>query len=332
MINKVNNFFMGDLICISTTPYLHYLFLIIKQNVINYLIKIPKTSDKQQMEYANNIPDALIPNGTLLIIGGAENKETDEALDQNMDVLQCFIKLISHEKPVIEVITSAGKVDIEGTIREYKEALLKLGAGEVNHIHHNVREEINFDELELRLNKAHGVFFAGGDQLKLTSIYGGTQFLLLLKQRYIHNHLVIAGTSAGAMALSTPMIFRGVGRDEMIAGNVKVTTGLEFMRDVCIDTHFVNRGRFVRMAQVIAENPASIGIGIEEDTAIIVRNGVDIEVVGGGVVIVINAHNSYGTNITNHTDAVPLTIRGLEVDILSAGQKYTKPQLNLVHQ
>jgi cyanophycinase-like exopeptidase len=125
---------MGDLICISTTPYPHFLFLIIKQNVINYLIKIPKTSDKQQMEYTNNIPDALIPNGTLLIIGGAENKKIDEALDQNMDVLQCFIKLISHEKPVIEVITSAGEVDIEGTIREYKEALLKLGAGEVNHI------------------------------------------------------------------------------------------------------------------------------------------------------------------------------------------------------
>ncbi len=144
--------------------------------------------------------------------------------------------------------------------------------------------------------------------------------------------MVIAGTSAGAMAMSTPMIYEGAGKDEMIAGHVKMTTGLEFLRDVCIDTHFVNRGRFVRMSQVIATNPTSIGVGIEEDTAMLVRNGKDAVVVGCGVIIVINGFQSHGANIHNHADDEMLTVRGLNVDILSKGEKFTIPEINPPHK
>lgn len=276
------------------------------------------------------------PRGTLLVIGGAENKGEKQKLQKgqqsSMEVLQCFIDLLADKKGLVLVITTAGSQDIDGTFMEYKTAFEQMGAGQIGHIHHDAREAVNFKEIETMLNKASGIFFSGGDQLKLTSVYGGTEVIRLLKLRYIHDYLVVAGTSAGAMALSTPMIFHGVGRDEMIAGNVKITTGLEFLRDVCIDTHFVNRGRFVRMAQVIAENPASIGIGIEEDTAIIVRNGKNVEVKGCGVVIIINGHNSYGSNITKQESDVMITVRGLEVDILSDGQKYSIPQLNPAHQ
>jgi cyanophycinase len=278
--------------------------------------------------------DNLIPKGKLLIIGGAEDKGEKDARQQNgikMEVLQCFIALLPVKKGSIEVITTAGSEDPAGTFRKYKKAFTGLGAGNINHIHHDSRELVALEPLKERLEKAAAIFFSGGDQLKLTSIYGGTELLVLLKQRYIRDGLVIGGTSAGAMALSTPMIYGGVGRDEMIAGNVKVTTGLEFLRDVCIDTHFVNRGRFVRIAQVLAENPGSIGIGIEDDTAIIVSGGTEAEVVGCGVVITIEAQQSYGTNITQHEDNVPLTVRGLRVNILSKGQLYSIPMLNPVH-
>ncbi|GAB2690994.1 cyanophycinase [Mucilaginibacter koreensis] len=289
------------------------------------------------MEIKNDCP---VPNGILMIIGGAENKGDEaknkerqpEAQTIEMEVLNCFVTLLDKPNPHIEVITSASSSEPEETFKEYKAAFEKLGAGTVNHIHHDKREEVKLDEVQERLTAAQGVFLAGGDQLKLTSVYGGTDMLLLLKQRYIHDRLVIAGTSAGAMAMSTPMIYQGVGRDEMIAGNVKVTTGLEFLRDVCIDTHFVNRGRFVRMAQVLATNPTSIGLGIEEDTAIIIKEGRLAEVVGCGVIIMINAHQSHGSNIAQADKGEMLTIRGLQVDILSKGETFVIPEINPPHK
>lgn len=286
------------------------------------------------MDVKNTCP---VPNGVLVIIGGAESKNGNEKTTNSknsmgMEVLSAFVELLSNPSPVIEVITSASSEEPEASFKEYETSFKDLGAQTVNHIHHDAREQIDFAALESRLQAAHGIFFAGGDQLKLTSIYGGTEMLLVLKDRYIYDRLVIGGTSAGAMAMSTPMIYSGTGRDEMIAGNVKVTTGMEFLKDVCIDTHFVNRGRFVRMAQVIASNPACIGIGIEEDTAMVVRNGKEAEVIGCGVIIVINGYQSHGSNIFNHGNEEPLTIKGLNADILSKGEVFDIPELNPPHQ
>lgn len=139
-------------------------------------------------------------------------------------------------------------------------------------------------------------FFSGGDQLKLTSTYGGSTFLTELKRKYIRERIIVGGTSAGAMALSTPMIYAGNKEVEQITSQIKVTTGLEFLKDVCKDTHFVNRGRFVRMAQVIVTNPTCIGVGIEEDTALVVRNGIEAEV-GSGLIIIIDGFHIVDSNI-----------------------------------
>ena len=280
-----------------------------------------------------------VPKGSLLIIGGAENKEISNPPGQeqkpgivNSGILECFFKITPSNAPVIELITTAGSEDPENTFKEYKEIFESYGKCRVNHIHHNCRQEANTSDLTDRIKDAHGVFFTGGDQLKITSVYGGTEMLRLIKERYIFENFVIAGTSAGAMAMSTPMIYAGVGRNEMIAGNVKITTGLEFLKDVCIDTHFVDRGRFVRMAQVVATNPSIIGVGIEEDTAILVKDGVEATVLGFGVVIVINAVNSSQTNVTEFDEERLISIRGLHVDILSKGEIYTVPQMNPPHQ
>ena len=105
-----------------------------------------------------------------------------------MKVLECFIKLMEADAPVIEVVTTAGSKQPLESFKEYKSAFMELGTGKVNHIHHATREDVQFDSLEVRLRTAHGIFIAGGDQLKLTSIYGGTAMVLCLKERYIYEN------------------------------------------------------------------------------------------------------------------------------------------------
>lgn len=205
---------------------------------------------KKSEDHINRCPS---PTGALLIIGGAEDrqngsKESEDFKERHLEVLNRFLKLCNVKVPIIEVVTTAGSQEPEETYQEYKASFESICECTVNHIHHDDRDQINLEDISERLNAAHGIFLTGGDQLRITSVYGGTEFLSLLKERYIYEKLVIAGTSAGAMAMSTPMIYAGAGRDEMIAGNVKVTMGLEFLKDVCVDTHFVDRGRFVRMA------------------------------------------------------------------------------------
>lgn len=277
-----------------------------------------------------------IPNGILLVIGGHENKDgnaekrVQEGNCNPREILETFIQLTGKKDPVIEVITTASS-EGEDSFKDYQQAFTELGITQVGHIHHDKRVEVlGYDPRE-RLDQADAVFFSGGDQLKLTSLYGGTDFLLRLKQRYIYEKLVIAGTSAGAMALSTPMIYAGNKSVQQIAGEVKITTGLEFLKDVCIDTHFVDRGRFVRMAQVIATNPTCIGVGVEEDTALIVRNGLETEVIGSGIVIIIEGFRITDTNILNFGSDEKIYIHDLNVKLLSKGNRYTIPRNNPPH-
>jgi cyanophycinase len=277
----------------------------------------------EQLKKYQEMNDCPVPNGTLMIIGGGSDREA---------VLAEFLSLIDVENPTIEVITSASSQEIEETFKEYKDCFQKNVQCTVNHIHHDKREDLYENELLDRLQAAHAVFIAGGDQLKLTSIYGGSGFLFLLKHRYIYEKLLVGGTSAGAMVLSTPMIYAGTGEKEMIAGAIKVTTGFEFLRDVCIDTHFVERERTVRLAQVVASNLSTIGMGIEENTAVIVRNGTDAVVTGCGVVLIMDGKESFGNNITKFDDEAKISIRNLKVSILSKGEKFDIHQMNPPHK
>jgi cyanophycinase len=267
------------------------------------------------------------PKGILLIIGGKEDKgDTGEDKSSQeeffpKEILKEFIALTGKEKPLVEVVTSGSSVG-EEVFDEYRKIFSAMDVDEIMHMHHNRRDEINSNELIKRANKADAFFFTGGDQLLLTSLYGGTEFLSALKTKYINEPLVIAGTSAGAMALSTPMIYAGSKEVEQIGGEIKVTTGLEFLRDVCIDTHFVHRGRFVRMAQVIATNPTCLGIGIDEDTAIVVKNGFEATVLGSGVIIVIEGWNLTQTNMREFNQGKLVSLRDMRVHILSKDDQY----------
>lgn len=279
-----------------------------------------------------------VPTGSLVIIGGNENKGEENPSNKKkptdfirLQVLETFKKQIHKKDPVVEVITTASSEGAD-MFRDYKKAFEQVGITNLGHLHHNNRKEVLADDLDERIRKADAFFFSGGDQLKLTSYYGGTRFLTHLKERYIREKVVIAGTSAGAMALSTPMIYAGNQEVQEMGGAIKITTGLEFLRDVCIDTHFVHRGRFVRMAQVIVTNPTCIGIGIEEDTAIVVHNGINAEVVGTGLVIVIEGFDIEEVNIADFTSDVPIKARNLKVHLLSDGDFYEIPQINPPHK
>jgi cyanophycinase len=286
-----------------------------------------------------------VPKGVLVVIGGAEDKETvsgqqqDKEKDQenkkngsfvSNEVLKGFVGLMRKESPLIEVITTSSG-EPEGAFEDYKKVFTSLGIRRVHQLHHNNRGEVLDDNLTKRVDEADAFFFTGGDQLKLTSIYGGTGFLTQLKKRYIADRIIVGGTSAGAMALSTPMIYAGNKEVQQISGEIKITTGLEFLKDVCIDTHFVDRSRFVRMAQVVETNPTCIGIGVEEDTAIIVRNGTDTEVIGTGMVIVIDGFHIREANIDDFNEKKIMTVRDLKVHILGKGSTYTIPQTNPPH-
>lgn len=284
----------------------------------------------------NEINHCPTPKGALLVIGGHEDKgEGPQSEGQKYhftseEVLRTFLQLTGKAKPVLEIITSASAEGKE-SFNDYAKVFSKNGVKEIRHIHHVKRSEVLNDPVIERLNEADAVFFAGGDQLLLTSLYGGTNFLKRLKERYIYEKFVVAGTSAGAMAMSTPMIYAGANEVQEITGEIKVTTGLEFLRDVCVDTHFVNRGRMVRLAQVIASNPTCIGLGIEEDTAVVVSDGLKLRDCGSGVVVIIDGHNLTQSNITDFTEKVPISIRGLQVHILAGGEEYELPQYNPPH-
>ena len=282
------------------------------------------------------IQECPVPAGILVVIGGKEDKgdlKEDLMTDGNgtMEILKTFTGLIKHNDPVLEVITTASS-EGEESFKDYQRVFKKLGIHQINHIHHTTRKEVLEDDILERVNAAHGFFFGGGDQLLLTSLYGGTSFLTRLKERYIYDNIVIGGTSAGAMALSTPMIYAGNKDVQQISGEIKITTGLEFLKDVCIDTHFVDRGRFVRLAQVIASNPTSIGMGIEEDTAFILRNGTDAEIIGNGTVIIMDGSEIESSTISNFGQNERITIRNLKVNILAKGEMYKIPLINPQHK
>lgn len=294
-----------------------------------------KTKVVPRKQHENHCPT---PQGTLVVVGGKENKGEDAPDNKKkpsdfikLQVLEAFKDATHKHEPLIEVITTASSEGPESFL-DYQKVFEKIGITNVGHIHHNSREEVLSDPMLERIKNANGVFFSGGDQLKLTGFHGGTEFLTYLKQRYINEQIAVGGTSAGAMALSTPMIYAGNEEVQELGGEIKVTTGLEFLKDVCVDTHFVHRGRFVRLAQVVVTNPTCIGIGIEEDTCIVVKNGSEMQVIGTGMVIIIEGFEIRGSNIKEFADDKPITARDLRVHLLADGDTYSIPQINPPHK
>ncbi len=281
-----------------------------------------------------------VPKGKLLAIGGKEDRGKGPSPDSNqennlnfieMGVLERFCKELRGNDPKIAIIPTASSEPDE-LAGDYIKAFKKIGLDNTQVIPIRGRADTANPDFVKIAQSAAGFMFTGGDQLRLTSIFGGTAFLELLKERYTHEEIIVAGTSAGAAAMSTPMIYEGKSDGGFIKGDVRITTGLEFMRDVAIDTHFIKRGRMLRMAQAIATNPQCIGIGLEEDTAILVTEGKNMEVVGSGLIVIIDGMGITSTNVFEVENGVPVSIRGLKVHMLGKGERYCLPTYDQQHK
>lgn len=270
------------------------------------------------------------PKGILIPVGGAEDKGTDLELGiisrNNLNffeigILRSIIKEIGLENPRIEVVTTASQIPDE-VGENYLEAFGKLGCDNIGHMKIRNREDAMQKEYTDRLKVCDAVMFSGGNQLRLTAIFGGTEFLDIVHERYISERFVVAGTSAGAMAMSNTMIYHGNASNAHLKGEVKITTGLAFIKDVIIDSHFNKRGRFARLAQAVAANPSAIGIGLGEDTGVIIRKGQDMEAIGSGAVVIIDGRHIRHNNIADIEEGMPISIENMIVHIMEKGNHY----------
>ncbi len=267
------------------------------------------------------------PKGKLIAIGGAEDKGTDlekgEIHRNNLNffelgILRRLVEEAGGFGSRIEVVTTASMIPNE-VGNNYLNA---FGCTNVGIMHIRTRRETQDDELLERIRHCEAVMFTGGNQMRLSSVFGGTEFLRILHERYEQEDFTIAGTSAGAMAMSKTMIYEGNATRAHLKGEVKMTTGLGFVNKVIIDSHFEKRGRFGRLAQSVATNPASIGIGLGEDTGMLITGGDKMEAIGSGLVIIIDGHDIQHCNIADIPDGNPVSIENLKVHFCEKGNGY----------
>jgi cyanophycinase len=273
-----------------------------------------------------------IPQGKLFAIGGAEDKGVDdvekgEMFRNNLNffelgILRRIVDEAGGPDIRMEVITTASTVpNIIG--ENYLNAFGKIGCTNVGLLPIRNRADAMQEECIQRIKSCNAIMFSGGNQLRLSSTFGGTQFLEILLERYNEEKdFVVAGTSAGAMAMSNTMIYEGNAATAHLKSEVKITTGLGFMDDVIFDSHFEKRGRFGRLAQAIATNPSAIGIGLGEDTGMFIKDGNTMEAIGSGLVMIIDGHDIRHNNIADIPDGNPISVENIKVHFCEKGNGY----------
>ncbi len=275
----------------------------------------------------------MVPKGKLVIIGGAVDLGSSLNYNENIShphyikffeqgiLRRVIVESAKAENSVVEVITTASQIpDIVGT--EYIKSFKQLQVNNVNVLDIRSRTDAANQEYLDRISQADVVMFTGGDQLRLSSIFGGTKFLQILKKRYQEDDFLIAGTSAGAAAASTNMIYRGSSSEALVKGEVQITAGLGFVDSVIVDTHFVQRGRIGRLFYAVASNPGMLGIGLGEDAGLLITEGNCLEAIGSGLTILVDGRYINETSIYDVEIGSPVSIDGLRVHVMSLFDKY----------
>lgn len=272
-----------------------------------------------------------IPNGKLFAIGGAEDKGVDlekgEMVRNNLNffelgILRRIVDEAGGPSIRMEVITTASMIP-NAVGENYLNAFGKIGCTNVGLIPIRNRADAMEREYIDRIKNCDAMMFSGGNQLRLSATFGGTEFLEIALKRYNdEKNFVVAGTSAGAMAMSNTMIYEGNATTAHLKSEVKITTGLGFMDDVIFDSHFEKRGRFGRLAQAIAANPSAIGIGLGEDTGMFIREGNILEAIGSGLVMIVDGHEIRHNNIADIPDGNPISVENIKVHFCEKGNGY----------
>ncbi len=251
--------------------------------------------------------------GPLVIIGGAEDKTGD------CKVLKSFVEIAGGGAARIVVIAVASEKPTE-IGAQYLDVFKKLGASEVRRLGISNRSHANASTAVEAIEKATGVFFTGGNQVRITRMLGGTNLDTALHKRH-EEGLALAGTSAGASMMSTIMILGGLPDKSFRLGIVELGPGMEFISGVLIDQHFEERGRLRRLLSAVAQYPRDLGLGIDENTAVVVRDHI-FEVIGEGSVTVVDAGSLTYTNITSLKKNDLLTLCGVKIHVLNEGYRF----------
>jgi cyanophycinase len=264
--------------------------------------------------------------GTLIPIGGNEDKGMGDDEKHTLEfisegILYHVVREAGGVDANIVVIPTASSIPLE-VGENYMSAFTTLGCKNVTILNIKSVTDSEKEESIQLIKNADCIMFSGGDQSKITNRIGGTTIHKILLDRYQNEEgFVIAGTSAGAMAMTNEMIAGGSATEAFVKGAVKMYKGLSLIPQLIIDTHFIQRGRFGRITEAVAQFPKLIGIGLAEDTGLIIKNGT-LEVIGSGMVIVFNGRKLKHNNHPILETGTPMSLTNLKTHILSNGDRF----------
>ncbi|MHA6249492.1 cyanophycinase [Pontibacter sp. CAU 1760] len=252
--------------------------------------------------------------GKLIALGGGDDDGLIKLIRSNICEKTSRVEVIATATPEPANAVESGQA--------YKEAFEEVGCHQVSFMHiDEVHLADTEDHLE-RIKRADVIFFTGGDQVRLASFLNGTELLALMRHRYRTEDIIIAGTSAGAAIMSDRMIYNGYGHYSLIKGEMKTTEGCSFIKRIYIDTHFAERGRFGRLAHAVAHDPEYVGIGLSEETGIVIKAGDQVEIFGPGVVTVIDGSQIRFSNTRAVEEQEPIAVENLKMHLLVNGYRY----------
>ena len=246
-------------------------------------------------------------------IGGAENKENDR------HILERFVAVSGGTEADIVVIPTASRLHETGP--RYEKLFRELGAARVTVMDFDTRRDCQEPGRLHRLEEASGIFFTGGNQLRLTTLLGGTPVAKLIRRRNAAG-VTVGGTSAGASILSEHMIAFGDEGSSVISGSVRLAPGLGLTNRFVIDQHFRQRDRLGRLITALAYNPFAVGIGLDEDTAVFIGPDETLEVEGSGGVTMVDAKDTTFSSMDSVSEGQPVCMLGLKVHVLVAGATF----------
>ena len=253
------------------------------------------------------------PKGTLIAIGGGED---------SAEILNRLVKETGRQRPRICYMTIA-TISPKEAAKKHRKFFNDMGMNNASIMHFETRAEADLPKNLEKIKNCHAVFIGGGDQLRLSSLLGGTYLLAEIKKKYYNDPgFVICGNSAGAAAMSDTMIISGSSQEALIKGELELTNGLNFIHDIFIDTHFTQRGRFGRLIQTVTYNPGVLGLGLSIDTAVVIYKGKELEVIGKGLVVIVDGTSIQYTDLTAISDGDPITVEGITMHVLGPGKRF----------
>jgi cyanophycinase len=252
-------------------------------------------------------------DGTVIVIGGAEDKIRDRV------ILSRFAALAGGDDAIVTVISTASSLGHEAGER-YREIFGQLGVSAVRPLHAMTRAQANDETFARMLHDSTGIFLTGGNQLRLSSTIGGTRLAEAVLERF-HHGAVVAGTSAGASAMSTHMIAFGASGATPKHRMAAIAAGLGVLPNVIVDQHFQQRNRLGRLLSLIAQNPSLLGLGVDEDTAGVVGPDHVMEVIGRGSITIVDgaAAETDAWDVHGHK---PVMLSGVVLHSLPAGYRF----------